>query len=47
MKGNLENVKLKRNKIIKYRMKDFYIHIFYFFFFVLYINIEIMDFDII
>lgn len=33
MKGNLENVKLKRNKIIKYRMKDFYIHIFYFFFF--------------
>lgn len=45
MKGNLENVKLKRNKIIKYRMKDFYIHIFDFFF--CFVYIEIMDFDII
>lgn len=34
MKGNLENIKLKRNKIIKYRMKDFYIHIFDFFLYI-------------
>lgn len=38
--GNVENVKLKENKIIKYRMKDFYTLIFFFY-------IEIMDFDII
>lgn len=37
--GNVENVKLKENKIIKYRMKDFYTLIFFY--------IEIMDFDII
>lgn len=28
--GNVENVKLKENKIIKYRMKDFYTLIFFF-----------------